>query len=120
LIFVKSILIIFPKISRPFVGDINSRLKNLYHFDKALSKAQGRMANLNLLGLGGKLILTGGTGPLGKSLAVLSEIAGKGGIKSGLAIGLNDLAKGGGKEIEKGKGGTSFSFNSKLNPVPGR
>lgn len=42
----------------PQAGEINARLKNLYQFDEALSHANSRYKNLNLLGLGTKILAT--------------------------------------------------------------
>ncbi len=76
----------------PIVGDVNTRLSSLYQFDKALSKAQGRIGKLNLLGLPSKL---GGAiaGPKGAVLGKALEILDSAGIKSTAAIGLNELSK---------------------------
>ena len=72
----------------PIVGDINVRLRSLYQFDEALGKAAGRAKNLNLLGIGQKILLTGG--PLSKFFAVIGSIFGTAG-KSITAIGLNKI-----------------------------
>src|SRR3990167_1695729 len=79
----------------PIVGDINKRLKSLYEFDEALGKSQGRIKNLNLLGLASKI---GGAaaGPQGLLIGKLLELADAPMIKSGAAIGLNELSQGGG------------------------
>lgn len=58
----------------PRVRSINPRLKKLYEFDEALSRAKGRIGNLNLLGLGAKIFaaagVAGGT-KLGPILATI-------------------------------------------------
>lgn len=82
----------------PQVGDINSRLGKLYEFDKALEKAAGRVKNLNLLGMGGKLGAAVG-GKAGAFAGALADLAEHSFVKSGAAIGLNDLAT----LMEKGK-----------------
>jgi hypothetical protein len=86
----------------PEVGKINERLKNLYQFDQALNKAQGKVRNLNLLGLPSKIAAsTKGIGGLvvGKAL----EYADAPAAKSAAAIGLDALAKGGGKLFNKAR-----------------
>lgn len=78
----------------PQIGDINQRLSNLYQFDNALAKASTRINNLNLLGLPSKVggAVAGTTGAVtGKLLELLDSAA----IKSGTAISLDSLAKGG-------------------------
>jgi hypothetical protein len=78
----------------PQAGNINQRLSNLYKFDQALQKASGRIGNLNLLGLPSKI---GGAvaGAHGAVVGKLMELLDAPSIKSGLAIGLDRLAKGG-------------------------
>lgn len=76
----------------PQAGEINQRLKNLYTFDQALSKAQGRIGNLNLLGLGLKIgAATGGS--KGAVIGLLADLADAPSIKSGAGILLNKLSK---------------------------
>jgi len=76
----------------PIVGDINSRLSNLYKFDQALSKASGRIGNLNLLGLGAKFGAAAG-GSKGAIIGLLSDLADAPAIKSGAGIAINELSK---------------------------
>ena len=72
----------------PESGAINGRLRALYQFDEALGKATSRAKNLNLLGLGQKILFTGGA--LAKTLAFISGVFGTAG-KSITAIGLNKI-----------------------------
>ena len=86
----------------PQVGNINARLSNLYKFDQALSKASGRIGNLNLLGLPSKIggAVGGMQGAVaGKILELLDAPA----VKSGLAISLDKLTKGGSALMKGGK-----------------
>ena len=77
----------------PEVGDINARLKSLYEFEEALSKASGRIGKLNLLGLGTKLgAATGGI--KGSVIGAIADLIDKPVIKSATAIGLDVLSKG--------------------------
>ncbi len=76
----------------PEVGDINKRLAALYQLDKALDSSVGRIKNLNLLGLGTKILMAGGTKETTAVAAVL-QVLGAPLNKSGIAIGLNELAK---------------------------
>lgn len=80
----------------PKVGKINERLKSLYQLNQALEKAGKRIGNLNLLGLGGKIGLAAGGKP-GAVIGFLADLADKPYIKSGVAIGLNELGKLGAK-----------------------
>lgn len=80
----------------PQVGDINKRLSKLYQFDQALSKASGRIGNLNLLGLGTKFGAAA-AGSKGAAIGLVADLLDKAAVKSGAAIGLNELAKLGGK-----------------------
>lgn len=77
----------------PVVGDINARLKSLYEFDEALSRARGRIKNLNLLGLGTKVIGAGVGGKTGAILAAINEIVGGPTVKSLTAIQLYKIGK---------------------------
>lgn len=86
----------------PEIGDINRRLKSLYEFDQALTKAQGRLRNLNLLGFGVKF----GAAAAGKSGAIIgliSDMLDRGVVKSGMAIGINELGKLAGGAAEAGR-----------------
>lgn len=76
----------------PVTGDINSRLSNLYKFDQALSKASGRIGNLNLLGFGTKFGAAA-AGSKGAAIGLVTDLMDKAAVKSGVAIGLNELAK---------------------------
>ncbi len=76
----------------PAVGDINARLKNLYALDQSLEGAARRIGNLNLLGLGAKIGAAAG-GKAGAVLGIAADLLDKAGIKSGAAIGLNEIAK---------------------------
>lgn len=75
----------------PVVGEINQRLKKLYAFDEALSKSSRRIGNLNLLGLGAKIGAAAG-GKMGALLGVMADLADKPSLKTGVAIGLNEIA----------------------------
>ena len=77
----------------PVIGDVNKRLSSLYKFDQALSKASGRLGNLNLLGIGTKI---GGAigGVKGGVVGALLDLIDKPTIKSGMAISLDQLTKG--------------------------
>ena len=76
----------------PEVGEINKRLRSLYHLDRALGQAATRIRNLNLLGVSSKV---GGAvaGPQGFVVGKLLELADSPALKSGAAIGINELAK---------------------------
>jgi len=76
----------------PAVGDINARLKNLYALDQSLESASRRIGNLNLLGLGGKIGAAAG-GKMGAALGLVADVLDKAAVKSGVAIGVNELAK---------------------------
>jgi len=80
----------------PVVGDINKRLSSLYKFDEALSKASGRIGNLNLLGLGTKIGAAAG-GSKGAAIGIVADLLDKAAFKSGAAIGLNELGRLGSK-----------------------
>lgn len=75
----------------PMAGNINARLKKLYAFDEQLSKSTGRIKNLNLLGLGTKVLATTG-GKVGAIMAVFNQLLGAPG-KSAAAITLDRLGK---------------------------
>ena len=77
----------------PKVGDINKRLGALYQFETALERASGRFGNLNILSLGGKVLLGGLGGKAGVAVSVLNELAGRAGVKSFTAIELNRIGK---------------------------
>jgi hypothetical protein len=77
----------------PVVKDINGRLKGLYELDKALAGASGRIGNLNLLGITAKIGLAASQGAAGKVISVAGELLDKASLKSGVAIGLNELSK---------------------------
>lgn len=76
----------------PKIGDVNKRLSNLYEFDKALDGSVGRIKNLNFFGLGTKILAAGGTKATTVVAAAL-QVLGAPLNKSGMAIGLNELAK---------------------------
>jgi len=76
----------------PVIGDINSRLKKLYTFDTALSKASGRIGNLNLLGLGTKFGAAV-SGSKGATIGLIADLIDSPVIKSGAGIALNELGK---------------------------
>ncbi len=76
----------------PKVGDVNIRLSKLYEFDKALDASTRRIKNLNLLGLGAKIIGSSGR-PGMVATAGIMQILGAPLNKSGIAIGINELAK---------------------------
>lgn len=80
----------------PVVGEINKRLKSLYELDNSLEKASRRIGNLNLLGISAKLGAAAG-GKAGAALGLVGDFMDRAAIKSGAAIGLNELAKLGGK-----------------------
>lgn len=83
----------------PQMGAINQRLSNLYKFDQALTKASGRIGNLNLMGLPSKI--TGGLGGAkGFVVGKLLELADAPAIKSGVAINLDRLASAGNKTLK--------------------
>lgn len=86
----------------PKIGDINERLKSLYEFDQALTKASGRMRNLNLLGLGAKIGAATG-GKAGAAIGFVADLLDRGSVKSGAAIGLNELGKLTGGAAEAGR-----------------
>lgn len=95
----------------PAVKNINERLRNLYTFDQALSKASGRIGNLNLLGLPSK-IAAGVGGGKGFIVGKLLEIADAPAIKSGAAIGLNELSKGAEAITKSGRVPVSVLINN--------
>lgn len=76
----------------PEAGQINSRLKNLYALDQSLDKASKRIGNLNLLGLGVKLGAAS-RGSAGAVVGLVADLMDKAAIKSGAAIGINELSK---------------------------
>ena len=76
----------------PTVGELNPRLKSLYTFDDALEKSAARLGNLNLLGLGSKVLGGGLRGKLGGAAAFVNQFLGAPGSKSFGAIKLNKLA----------------------------
>lgn len=76
----------------PVVGDVNKRLKSLYEFDKSLATASNRIKNLNLLGLGAKAG-TAVSGSKGAAVGLLADLADSPLLKSGAAIGVNELSK---------------------------
>lgn len=83
----------------PQMGDINQRLSNLYKFDQALTKASGRIGNLNLLGLPSKI--AGGVGGVkGLVAGKLLELLDAPSVKSGVAISLDRLAKASGSTMQ--------------------
>lgn len=86
----------------PQVKNINERLGNLYTFDKALSKANNRIGNYNLLGLPSK-IAGGVGGAKGFAVGILLELADAPAIKSGAAISLDLLSKGAEKSTKAGR-----------------
>jgi hypothetical protein len=101
----------------PIVGDINSRLKNLYELDKVLSSATNRIGNLNLLGLGSKILSAGGIASKSKlatALGIATSLIRPSG-KSGLAIGLNELAKGGSAISQVARPAITGALNMLLN-----
>jgi hypothetical protein len=61
--------------------------------DKALAGASGRIGNLNLLGITAKIGLAASQGAAGKVISVAGELLDKASLKSGVAIGLNELSK---------------------------
>ena len=81
---------------------INKRLQSLYQFDTSLSKASGRISNLNLLGLRTKFGAAA-RGSTGAVVGMLADLADRGIIKSGVGIGIDVLAKGAGKITEKSR-----------------
>lgn len=58
----------------PEVGDINTRLKALYNFDKTLEKSVGRLQNSNLLGLDTKVLMGLATGEKSLATAILATM----------------------------------------------
>lgn len=75
----------------PVVDTVNKRLKDLYALDQSLEGAAKRIGNLNLLGLGAKLGAAAG-GKAGAAIGLVADLLDKSAIKSGAAIGLNELA----------------------------
>jgi hypothetical protein len=76
----------------PDVGEINKRLSALYQLDKALESSMGRIMKLNLLGLGTKVLASSGQ-PNMMAAAGALQVFGSAMNKSGIAIGMNELAK---------------------------
>lgn len=101
----------------PAVGTINNRLKSLYRLDEALGKASNRVGNLNLLGLGSKVLAGAGAtigGTKGALLGLLGGIATKPALKSGAAIGLQNLANGVGQAANAVRIPTTMLLNQLL------
>ena len=69
----------------PKTGEINSRLSALYKFDEALNKANARIQNLNLLGLGSKILAATG-GKAGAILGIIDAVLGSPTAKSRIGI----------------------------------
>jgi len=80
----------------PEAGVINTRLSSLYQFDQALTKSSTRIKNLNLLGLGTKFGAAAG-GSKGAVIGLIADLMDAPSVKSGAAIGLNEIGKLGGK-----------------------
>jgi hypothetical protein len=76
----------------PEVGNINKRLRSLYAFETQFEKSFGRIKNLNMVSLGGKVLAAGG-GVTGKGLALVHEIFGSPAVKTFGAIQMNRLGE---------------------------
>lgn len=59
-------------------GDVNKRLGDLYEFQRALDKASGRLGNLDIFGLGTKILASGGAG-ITDALAIANQLLGPAG-----------------------------------------
>ena len=75
----------------PIVGEINSRLKNLYAFEKEVERAANRITNRDIVGLGTKVLASAQGLPM-KTIAIVNELLGPT-AKSFNAIQLNKLGQ---------------------------
>lgn len=103
----------------PEVGDVNTRLKNLYALDDALGKASRRIGNLNLLGLGVKAGAAVGGGKAEVVAGLLADLLDKGAVKSGAAIGLNNFANLAGQGVTNAKAPVTFLLNKLIEKTRG-
>ena len=91
------------KLTGGAADDINKRLGALYELDQQLNRAVNRSGNVNILGMGTKAGALAGAGAAAitgdlkagavAALGVAADILDRAGVKSSVAVGVNELGK---------------------------